>query len=327
MALRKAVHVALGVILALVIPSTTVRAEDFSIHLDKEADVDASRAAPDFDTVKVLTATETDPALNLPVKTYDVFLRLKGFAGNVRLGEALEIGPSTNPEMWPGNTIATAGGDPASVRIGWLRGAADLLIVAWVEDSDPRGNHPTSYHRYHVVRVGGGRVTVVMSRCRACSVRVIDFERGEPLEISGFSYDAQQDLLIETVTRHREAPGKPGDPLVRPWKNEGGELRFSASITEQIALGYRLITGGRPQLATTSLTYWTAGDNDTLDEIARYYLGPTASRQALLDANPELAARYKGANPADPIRLPKGKMVRIPMLLESAARPFHAVKR
>jgi hypothetical protein len=309
------ISVVLGGLLALAIPAAAVRAEDFSVHLDQEADIDAARAVPELTVEKRLTATRTDTAFDMPEKTYDVFLRLKEF-GDVRLGEATEIGPAPNDKLWRKGMTGEAGVDKASVRAGWLKGSPDILVVAWVEDPDMRGNGLISYHAYAFLRLKGGRAECLMRRSQACNVRGNDFDDGEPLESSRFSYDAGQGLLVETITSGRCVPAeKGGYPLARSFKDESGEEHFSAAIRERITLSYKPVAADVPQVVTATLAYETE-DGDELGEISRFYFGRQAARQVLLDANPDLAAKYRNVKPADSIHLGAKVHVKIPVARE-----------
>jgi hypothetical protein len=302
-----------GGLVALASLAGAVRAEDFSIHLDQEADIDATRAAPEFKVDRVLVETGTSAAMDMPAKTYDIFLRLKEF-GDVRLGQPMDLGPSAGRIVEKGR-IFTGGGDAASVRVGWLKGSPEVLIVAYVEDPWPGGNDTIFYHVYTFLRLKGGRADCLMRRRQACCIRTADFEGGQPLETSRFSYDAGQGLLVETISSERHPPAKKGDPLARAGKDEDGNEVFSAEVHERITLAYKPAAADVRQVATATLVY-ESEDGDDLGEIARFYLGPQASRQALLDANPDLAVRYKNVKAAELIRPAAKTSIRIPVARE-----------
>jgi hypothetical protein len=309
---KRQVGLVLTGIAALAVLALSLRAEDFSVHLDREADIDAARPAPESAIKRVPVHEEVDRAVDMPVKTLDVVLSLKGF-GDVVLGQAEDIGPSSG-KLWPKGTTATGGVDADSVRLGWLKGAPDILFVAWVIPNHPFGNSTIFNHEFAFLRLKDGRAEVLMRRQQACSVRTTDFDRGWPMESSRFSYDAKQKLIVETVDSLRQVPGKKGDPLARGLPGEDGKEEFSAAVNEKIELSLRPVAGESPRLVSASLVYETE-DGDTLDEIARFYLGPKADRKALLDSNPDLAAKYKDSKPADPIRLEAKVPVTVPLPL------------
>src|SRR5512135_371941 len=96
-----------GLAAAVALLGTASRAEDFSVHLDRLAEIDATQLMPEYKLDRVLSRSEGDPGSSMPEKIFDVFIRFKEF-GNVRLAEAREAGPSTG-KQWSKGTTFTSG--------------------------------------------------------------------------------------------------------------------------------------------------------------------------------------------------------------------------
>ncbi|NIA21193.1 MAG: hypothetical protein GWP05_04295 [Anaerolineaceae bacterium] len=291
------------------------RAEDFSVHLDRMADIDVGRSMPDYKLDKVLIRSEVDRVYEMPEKRYDVFIRFKGFS-DIRLDETMIAGPSKGKVSPEGMTFES-GLSVASVRAGWIKNAPDLFIVAWENDADMRGNFHVFSHGYVILQLKDRRAEVLIRGCRVISMPSRD---GFTLESSRFSFDRKQGLLIEQITRYTDSKADKPQPLFSPVKDEGGEEIFVALIQEKITIGYKLAAGMLSPVAC-SLVYKTWKKNE-LDDIAKFYLGPKATRQAILNANPNLASKYKETPRDEMIHLPEGTQVKIPLPQEQLIKRY-----
>ncbi len=283
-------------------------AEDFSVHLDHMADIDAERAMPDYKLDKVLTRSYVG-TFDLPEKRYQVFIRFKKF-GDIVLGEANTGGPSTG-KHWPKGKVFNSGVDVASVKAGWIKDAPDLFIVAWVNESDSRGLHLSFPHHCAIMRLKDGQADVLIRRNWWGSVRTSYFTYDRASTTSRFSFDPKQSRLTEQITRWTELASRDRQLLSYPRKDEGGNKYFMASIREKVIIRYKYADDGIT-LITCTLTYETQAQ-DKLSDIARFYLGPLGPRRAILDVNPDLAAKYKDQHPGAFIYLPAGIKIRIPV--------------
>lgn len=296
-----------GIIIAM-LGAGVARAEDFSVHLDTMAELDASRPVPEYTLDKVVTGNFVDDGI--PSKSYDVFIRFKEF-GDVRLDEGNDVGPSEGGRWRKGMTFNSGLADLAGVKAGWIKDAPDLFIVAWEVEPDMRGTAHDFYHAFVLLRLNDRRAEVLIRGNRAMNTRVVNLLGEFPLESPRFSFDKAHGQLIAALTRYEDLASPDARPLFRPAKDEAGKDRFVAAIREKITIRYRYADGGLVPVSCR-LTY-RAQDKDDLTDVARFYLGPNATRRELLDANPALAARYKDAAPDAMVSLPADTEVAIPV--------------
>ena len=132
--------------------------------------------------------------------------------------------------------------------------------------------------------------------------------------------------LIERITRfYQKASERPHDLGHRV--NDGyGRMVFVANIEETIILHY-LLTKDRLIPDSCSLRYKTQAQ-DILCQVAQFYFGPLAPRNALLAFNPDLAAKHMDPHPGAVISLDPGSEITIPVPEDwLIARFGHGLKR
>ena len=299
----------LGACVMIALVSITSRAEDFSVHIKNMAEIDSAHSLPEYKLDRVLQKSGTESA-DMPEKTFDVFIRFKKF-GDVRLDEAGEAGPSTGKTWAKGMTFCSGLADLKDVRMAWIKDSPGFFIVAWVNEPDGRGNGNAYGHSYAVLQLKDRRARILLrGRCSITGRLCGGIQEGM-LDYSRFSFNPKQNLLEECVSRSYEIPSETPHDLGHPWKDESGQELYVASINETITIKYKLVEDKLvPQ--TGSLVYKTQ-KQDTLSEIAHFYLGPSATGSKLLDANANLAKKYKDAQPGTTIWLDEGQEIRVPV--------------
>ncbi|MCG3181140.1 MAG: hypothetical protein BIFFINMI_03514 [Phycisphaerae bacterium] len=312
--MRAAIHVAVSLLLM----AGLARGEDFSVHIERLADLDNGRPAPQLAFDRDRVRPDTQPDGNMPENRFDVYARFKDF-GRVRLGETLEAGPSAGGH-WPRGKVFKSGlVDTGGIKSGWVRNAPDLFIIAWTDEPDGRGNEPVFHESMVLLRLADGRAAVLMRASRAMNVRRQDM--GYPgLESAFYSFDKAGDLLVERVTRTAELGSDRPGLLLHRERGPDGRDAYSASIHETVLLCYRY-ADGRLTPCKADLTY-RAQAGDDLADIARFYLGPFADARNLLVANRGLFANLKIDADHPSARLSDGQAVDIPVPDERLFRQY-----
>ena len=290
---------------------TTSWTGDFSVDLKHLVEIDAARPMPEYKLKRVLTRSEGEPDSDMPEKRFDVFINFTEF-GIVRLDAFGQSGPSSGKYWEKGMTFEYGLADLKDVKVAWIKNSPDLFIVAWVDEPDMRGTGHNYYHGYTIVQLRHRRGHVLLRGQCAINAKNRGGIRDDVMDYSRFSFDAKEGLLQQQLTRSYEKSfDSTSHDLARQWEDKEGEDIFVASINETITLGYKL-ADGKLQPSKGSLVYH-AQKQDGLDEVARFYLGPFAPRSVLLEANANLAVKYKGTHPGARIYLDEGTEIRVPV--------------
>jgi hypothetical protein len=288
-----------------------VRAEDFSVDLDRLVEADAKRPIPKYKLDRVRVRPDLRGSPDMPEEHFDVFIRFEKF-GDVRLAQGLEAGPATGKGWWrKGMTFVEGLAFLDDVKVAWVKNSPDLFAVAWVDEPDGRGTGRVYGHGYVVLQLKDRRARVLLRGQNTITARVIGGVQEGTLTRSLFSFDPKGGLLEERVRRSYELASDRRRPLGRLQTDEAGEKFFLTTINETITVKYKLLKG-RLVPRSCGLVYKTR-DDDLLSGVARFYLGPFASRQILLAVNPGLAARCKGVHPGAFIYLKAGEKIRVPV--------------
>ena len=300
----------LGGLVVVALSAAATRAEDCSVHLKDLAEIDTARSMPEYKLDRVFTRSEVDRVEDMPEKTFDVFIRFKEF-GDVRLDKAREAGPATGKHWAKGVTFDSGLADLADVKTAWIKDSPDLFIVAWVGRPDGRGNGMGFFHMYVIMQLKDHRAQVLLRGECAINARPHGGFQTDALTYSHFSFDPRRSFLKERVTRSYETASDQPHDLGHLVKDEGGHNTFVASIAETITLTYKF-ADGKLVPESCSLVYKTH-EQDELSEIAHFYLGPLAPRSVVLEANANLATKYKDAHPGATICLDARLEIRVPV--------------
>lgn len=211
-------------------------------------------------------------------------------------------------------TFSSGLANPAEVKTGWIKDSPNLFLIAWLDEPDGRGNGNLFGHGYVILQLQGHRARVLLRGSSAINARVRGGIQEGVLHSSRFSFNPKRQLLEEQVTRYYERASDRPHNLGHPFKEEGGEDVLVARIHETIKLTFRL-ANGKLLPGAGSLVY-KAQKQDELAEVARFYLGPYATRSALLKANSSLAQRYKDSPPGALIYLDEGMEINVPVPVE-----------
>ena len=253
--------------------------------------VDLSRPTPAYRLSRVKT----------PSGDFRVVLRLKG-GGEFRLAE-----DCLADRVW--NGVAAR-----HVRMAWLAGARDLLLVRWLDRSLSDGLGRLIIERFLVARVGKGKPRVLL---RTAVLSAAPEPPAEPPELGKcfFSYDAGTKALTERREYRRvlaaEKPFLLATPgfRVAPWVHEINEVVTFTWTDEGKAL----------KLQTATLDYVGRKGQD-LTDIARLYLGAVAPIAPLVNANPGITNSYHAGS----TELRARKAVRIPVPSAWVVRAYAA---
>ena len=301
---------------AAVLLDSAVRAEDFSVHINDLATVDAARPMPVYELKRIPRQADAKPSSDMPEKWFDVFIAFKDF-GNVRLDEVCEAGPDR-----AGHAYRSGLADLKGVRVAWIKGSPDIAIVAWVSEPDNRGNDLTFCHGYVILQLKESRAQVLLRGGGCLGARVNRMAQ----ERSYFSFNPTDGFLQERMERYYEKSAPQPHGLARPCRDDDGNTVFTAVIRETVTVSYKL-SDGELVPASCNLVYKTQA-RDELSEIAHFYLGPLAPRRVLLEANAALAAKYKDTVPGAGIYLDAGLEVNVPVpdkwLIDSFAHGLSA---
>jgi len=306
----------LAVLLCLLLAASPALAEDFSVKLEKMAEIDRDRAVPKWvlEAVPDTKAGGSQTTPDMPVQIREVHMRLEGH-GSILLGRSRTVGPSAKQLQRgvrpPEGRVWRRGLDQASVVAGWIRNAPDLLLVAWVDEPCPGGTGLTWYHSCLIARLAEGTNTVLLRRSGAITCRPQDYSYRRGIETYFFAYDADADVLTERISRHVElwsaAPCALHHRTKGHWLGDG----FVAAIRERVVHKHTYVGG---VLASASIElFYRPQKLGTARGIAEFYLGPLAPRRVILDANPELAAEWKNTHPGAFIYPTADKWIRIPV--------------
>jgi hypothetical protein len=223
----------------------------------------------------------------------------------------MEAGPSSGKNWRKGMTFSSGLANLADVKTGWIQDSPNLFLIAWLDKPDGRGSGTFFGHGYAIVQLQDRRAQVLLRGGSAISARVRGGIQEGALHYSRFSFNPQRRLLEERVTRSYERASDRPHNLGHPFKAESGEDIRVAHIHETINLTYRL-ANGKLVPGACSLVY-RAQQHDEMSEVARFYLGPYATRSALLKANASLAQRYKASPPGTLIHLDEGMEIKVPV--------------
>ena len=313
--MKTAVYLAAIVVLVSVCPQ--VRANDFKPVLAEMGDIDPDRAAPTFSVEKVLDE-KTSRARSTPdrsLRIYEVDVLLEGF-GRIRLGNYHVAGPDREGRVRGGGGV-----DEASAQVGWLKGAPDLALLVWREEYIG-GSASCCYFRSAVLRLakGGASVLLRASGRVTYATRHLSYDIG--LSEDHFAYDANTRTLTNRVSRYTKIwSARRGGLYVAEahWHGEGALAIIRETIIHTCKYGDGKLVSDSIEL------FHQSQKGVRLKDVAQFYLGPLAPREVLLEANPELAARYKDQHPGAYIYLPEDTLVRIPVpqewLRKRSARP------
>lgn len=297
-------------LVAIALLGAALQAEDFSVHIERLAEIDTTRPKPEHRLERVLNRSEGDRGSEMPEKTFDVLIRFKEF-GDVRLAEGREAGPSTGNDWSKGMTFSSGLANMADVKTAWIKDSPNLLIVAWLDEPDSRGNGNIYRHGYVILQLQNRRAQVLLRGGDAINARIRGGIQEGALHYSHFSFNPQRRLLEERVTRYYERASDRLHDLGHPFKDEGGTDIFVARINETINLSYRL-ANGKLLPAACSLVY-SAQKQDELSEVARFYRGAYATRNVLLKANAYLMAKHKDNSPGALFHLDEGMKIKVPV--------------
>jgi hypothetical protein len=295
--------------------------EDFSVHLDRLVTVDSQKTLPTYTVERKLkkTNTQTNGGTH---SVWDVSIRLESDL-SVPLDVCTEEQYPVGHQLFPKGSKEQHGLiDSKSVKVGWLKGAPDLLIVAWVLDP-PRMGKPIYIHGYLILQLKDGKVKVLLRRRDRCGVSSIEGIHEDVLQSARFSWDTKAKQLVETIDRSYHVVGSSGLPLTRHYQTDVSF--YAATIHETVAIRYSLQNDKLIPKAA-SLVYTTQKNTglmrDSLREIARFYLGPMAPSELLLNANPKLAKKHKNPHSGEYIHLPNETKVNIPVPAEWLIKKF-----
>jgi hypothetical protein len=262
------------VLVVSVLLNATSRAEDFSVDLKRLVELDAARPLPEYKLESVVRQEDNRDA-DMPSKSVDVFIRFTEF-GSVRLD---------------GSGLANL----MDVKVAWIKNSPDLFIVAWAIEDDPLGSSRDQRHGFVIMQLSDRRAAVLLRGRNTINAKIRNWIQDGVVDSSHFSFDAKAGVLREQMLRNYEEWQKDSGrhALARPQKDEEGNVIFVAQINETIILDYKL-ADGRLQPWKGSLVYH-AREQDELGQIAHFYLGPYAPPSVLLEANADLAKKYKGS--------------------------------
>ncbi len=276
------------------------------IKIDWVAKVDKTSEAPELTTFKTLVSERTHPSGTI-----------KGYEMNVRIGKDTEItlGRATAETRKSDGLVFETGVAQRSIVTGWLAGAEDLLVIAWVEVFGGTGHY--SYVNSAVVRMADGKAEELLRQkglSGGATRHIYGGRRGTVFHY--FQYDPVEKMLVDTISHHNELLTHRWRPLhhrVQTSRFDPGTMSFRAVIHEKVIHRYSYRNG---KLESRSIElYYKTQEGDSLGAIARCYLGPLAPGEAVLDANrqlKELAVTERVKYP-DAICPPKGALVKIPV--------------
>ena len=297
--------------------------EDFSVHLDRLITVDSQKKLPTYTVERKLKKTkmQTDGRTH---SIWDVSIQLESDL-SVPLDVCLEEKYPVGHPLWPKGVKLQHGLiDSKSVKVGWLKGSPDLLIVAWVLEPSRMGK-PIYIHGYLILQLTDGKAKVLLRRRDRCGVDSIEGIHEDALQSTRFSWDTKAKQLVETIDRSYHVVGSSRLPLTRGYQTDVSF--YAAYIHETIAIRYSLQNDKLVPKAA-SLVYTTQKNTDlmrdSLREITHFYLGPMAPRELLLKANPTLAKKHKSPHPGEYIYLPNESKVNIPVPAEWLIKKFGA---
>lgn len=305
---RQRLGARIACLMLFVLVSSRLVGEDFSVHLDRLAAVDPTRPLPAYRLERVFTHTGGVP--DRPGRTFVAILRFAE-CGSVVLGGSLEEGPSTRDDGTRGTTSCEGLVAVEQVKMGWLKDSPDLFVVAWPSGANLWAHRPLGSHEYAILQLQEQAVHVLLRGCYSCGAHLTNRIQEEVSAYPFFQFDPEQGLLVEHLHRYYEkASHRPHELAVLRESEEGPSL-YVAVIRETVVLTYS-VSGGRLVPGPCHLFYH-ARQNNSVGEIARFYLGPFAPERAILDANPELVARKQAASGTKRVVLDAEDEVRIPI--------------
>ena len=279
------------------------------MKLEQIADVDLARAMPEFTLERVPTASDPGDG-SMPEKRFDVFIRFRQF-GDVRLDEAIESGPSSGKFFPKGAEYRGGLTDLAGIKAGWIKNSPDLFCAAWLVEPDARGNSNLFLHGFVILQLEGSSANVLLRGQNNLTAKIRGVVMEGETSDSRFLFDPASGRLVESVNRYYEVEQTRPSSLARPVTDVDRKTFYVACIHETVAIAYA-IEGGKLVPRSARLVY-TARKDDELSEVARFYLGLLAPREALLKANAELAAKHGDTHPGALIYMDEGKEVTIPI--------------
>lgn len=286
------------------------------IAIDWVAKVDRTRRAPELTCSRALIGEYDSPTCS--TKDYEVSLRI-GSETDILLG-------SLTANTRKGHRLVfELGVAERSVVAGWLAGAEDLLVIAWVELCGGTGHY--SHVNSAVLRMADGKAEELLRQkglSGGATRHIYGGRRGTVFHY--FQYDPVEKILVDTISHHNELLTHRPRPLhhrVQTSRFDPATMSFRAVIHEKVIHRYSYRNG---KLESRSIElYYKTQEGDSLGYIARYYLGPLAPGQAVLDANPQLKelAMTERVKYPDGMCPPKGALVKIPVP-EDWLRKFYA---
>ena len=196
---------------------------------------------------------------------------------------------------------------------GWLKGAPDLLLLAWGDESDSHGTGHYVQRHHVVVRMTARSLSRLLQRGCVSSARMRDASHGYGI---GSHFFAMEDgMLVDTLTCFRDLwaeEHEPRWPLYHPQKWDGTE-KLVANISEKVIHRFRYRNG---TLKNAGVELWyTSQPRDTFREITHFYFGPVAPISVLVAANLRLASQVTSNRPesAGWESLPEKSRVKIPL--------------
>jgi len=277
-------------------------ANGLDFPLKDVAEVDHDRPLPDFTVVEELDEHTTAlwrAAYGEQVDDLRAVKLIMRFAefGDVQIDEKTMTWNAAAAD-WLDNR------DETELVAGWLKGADDLLLVAFA--SQP-GRGLYIYRSSRLLRLSDGRATAVIGHCGTAGTRraYLSFS---PLEFYHYAYDAQRGELQVRLRRYRELSRLRPALLHHPTLDEGGEKFWFAALREIVDFRYAYEDGALRSVSTEF--FYETQEDDTAQDIAQFYLGPHATERDIRRSNPELFNRGNLGSVSK--RLPKGIRVRIP---------------
>lgn len=287
----------LGALALLMFCSIRLAADGFAVeNISDCGSIDAKRPVPSF-----VIRHDRGRAL-FPTNHYEYDLSVQ-FTGYPKLSLLTYTDAKTNWDYVAERKLGA----------GWLKGAPDLLLLAWGDESDSHGTGRYVQRHHVVVRMTARSLSKLLERRCLSSARMRDANNGYGI---GSHFFAMEDgMLVDTFTCFRDLwaeQHEPQWPLYHPQKWDGTE-KLVATISEKVIHRFRYRNG---TLKNAGVELWyTTQPRDTFRQITHFYFGPVAPASVLVAANPRLTSqitsnRYESAGWE---QLPEKSLVKIPL--------------
>jgi hypothetical protein len=176
-----------------------------------------------------------------------------------------------------------------NIAAGWLKGATDLLLIAWSDDSDSHGTGHYVARHYLIARVATRSVTKLLQR--QCNYTATRQHASYGYGTGSHFFSMEDGMLVDTFHCSRELRVESPHPLLPLYHPERGDGsahdEWIAVISETVIQRHHY---RRSSLTSAGVELWftTTQPQDTLDGITQFYFGPLAPHSVLLGANPLL---------------------------------------